>query len=240
MHFLRFGSSIPGDYWGCCAADIIQNFNYDPDAKASIQLVSGDGGTPLSHPKGGFKYAGPTYRDIFVQRLRYGTFSDREMPNHVFFAMLSQTQVDGATGKKWLAILKEQGFEFYRRVNNSVWNKVNYIFILNRNVGPNAVADMYAPPAGWDKLPSVVPEDYTTFDGQARTKEISAAQKPLYDALPKNVFLTEDEVRKAGAPVILAGLRSTNPQETKEAREARNPKPKTESLKETPAMPSTT
>ena len=45
MEFLRFGSSIPGGYWGCCACCIIQNFKFDPKAKASIQLVSGDSGT---------------------------------------------------------------------------------------------------------------------------------------------------------------------------------------------------
>ena len=43
MEFLRFGSSIPGSYWGCCAFDIIQNFGaYDPDDPLSIEMVDGE------------------------------------------------------------------------------------------------------------------------------------------------------------------------------------------------------
>jgi hypothetical protein len=222
MEFLRFGSSIPGTYWGCCAADIIQNFNVDPDTKSSIQLVSGDGGGGITHPKGGFMYAGPTYRDIFLQRLRIGTFNTREMPNHAFFVMLSRTQIDSATGKKWLAILKAEGFEFVRTVNNSVWNKDNYVFALFRNVGPNAVKDQFTPPAAWTDLPDVVPEPWRSLpDTKKLTADIAAAQKPFYYKLPNNAFLSEEEVTKAGAPVVLAGLRSTNPQEAKTTRDNR-------------------
>jgi hypothetical protein len=133
VEFLRFGSSIPGSYWGCCACCIIQNFTVEPDGPASIELVEGDGGTPLG------RFAGKTYHEVFRQRLRYGTFSAKDMPNHAFIAILSKTQLGSAIGKKWLAILKAEGFEFLRTVNNSVWNVENYIFILVRNVGPNAV-----------------------------------------------------------------------------------------------------
>lgn len=225
MEFLRFGSSIPGSYWGCCACCIIQNFKVEPDAPASIQLVEGDGGTTLG------KFAGKTYEDIFMQRLRYGTFSMRDMPNHTFLAILSESQLSGSIGKKWLAILKREGFEFLRKVNNSVWNVVNYIFILNRNVGSNAVADMFTPPKQWTDLPSVVPETWQSLDGPALTKSISEAQKPLYDALPSGVFYTEDELRKEGIPITYAGRRSHTcgqggdwqpgfPQQSEEARKA--------------------
>ena len=141
MECLRFGSTIPGGYWGCCAADILQNFKVDPDAKASIELVNGDGGESMQ------KFLGMTYKEIFLSRLRIGTFSTRDMPNHAFFVMLSATQLQpGSYGHKWLAILKENGFEFVRTVNNSVWNIDNYVFALFRNTGPNAVKDQFTPP----------------------------------------------------------------------------------------------
>jgi hypothetical protein len=218
VEFLRFGSSIPGSYWGCCACCIIQNFTVEPDGPASIELVEGDGGTPLG------RFAGKTYHEVFRQRLRYGTFSAKDMPNHAFIAILSQTQLGSAIGKKWLAILKAEGFEFLRTVNNSVWNVKNYIFILVRNVGPNAVKDQFLPPKEWTDLPSVVPEpwndyghvefasaDYvegTVFDSKEYTARIKAAQTPLYDALPKGVFYTEAELVAAGVPVTYAGKRS--------------------------------
>lgn len=223
MEFLRFGSSIPGGHWGCCVCCIIQNFKVDPDAKASIELVSGDGGNPVMHPKGGSAFAGPTYRDIFWQRIRYGTFSNNDMPNHAFFAILSQNQLSSAYGKAWLAILKEAGFEFIRRVNNSVWNVDNYIFGLIRNVGTNAVKDQFTPPKVWSDLPTVVPEQWNGDDGLwtdpvEHTKEIAKAQKKIWDGIPKAVFLTEAEVVAAGAPVVMAGQRSKFPPQEKSAR----------------------
>jgi hypothetical protein len=207
MEFLRFGSSIPGSYWGCCACCIIQNFTVEPDAPASIELVEGDGGTPLG------RFAGKTYHEVFRQRLRYGTFSAKDMPNHAFIAILSQTQLGSAIGKKWLAILKAEGFEFLRTVNNSVWNVKNYIFILVRNVGPNAVADQFTPPKEWRDLPQTVGEPWQVMEeGSVNlaefTADIKAAQKPLYDALPKGIFYTEAELVAAGVPVTYAGKRS--------------------------------
>lgn len=209
MEFLRFGSSIPGSYWGCCACCIIQNFKVDPDAKASIQLAEGDGGTTLS------KFAGKTYHEIFRQRLCYGTFSAKEMPNHAFIAILSKTQLSSSVGKKWLAILKAEGFEFLRTVNNSVWNIDNYMFILVRNVGPNAVKDQFDPPTEWTDLPQVVPEpSWMNYEmpnhSVQETAAIKAAQKPLYDALPKGIFYTEKELEAEGIPITYAGKRSHN------------------------------
>lgn len=121
MEFSRFGGNITNKYWGCCACDIIQDFNHDPDAKASIQLVDGDGGTAILSSTGEQLFAGPTYKDIFLQRLRFGTFSTRDMPNHAFLAILTQNQLQYGAGAKWLPILKEAGFEFIRTINNSVY-----------------------------------------------------------------------------------------------------------------------
>jgi hypothetical protein len=119
---IRFGSSIPGGYWGCCAGDILQCFKSDPDEKASCESVDGDGGQPSpTAADGGSLFFGPTNKDIFLQRLRVGTFGSGEMPNHFFLAVLTRDQLDSTYGRKWLAILKENGFEFIRTVSNSVY-----------------------------------------------------------------------------------------------------------------------
>lgn len=230
MEFLRFGSSIPGSYWGCCAMCIIQNFKFDPDQKASIQLVSGDGGGPLT--KGNqMLFAGPTYRDIFKQRIRIGTFSNQDMPNHGFLAVLTQEQISGGHGKAWLAILKEEGFEFIRTVDNSVYTgpsldgkcspHPNYLFGLFRNIGAGKIKDSFTPPPQWTDLPSVIPEAWQGLN--ISSKAIQAGQQEYHlkrwneDGPTK--LLTEDEIIKAGAPVVLAGLRSKYPQQKKEDRD---------------------
>lgn len=231
MEFLRFGSSIPGGYWGCCACCIIQNFKFDPDAKASIQLVSGDGGGPLTHPSGGAMFAGPTYRDIFNQRIRVGTFDSRDMPNHAFLAILTDWQLNTDYGKKWLAILKEAGFEFIRTVSNSVYtgqklltgepsgrSDANYIFGLFRNIGSGAIVDQFTPPKQWLDLPEVKAEPWQTMTEQQRkdaTDVMRIVDTAIWDKIGKATFLTEAEVEAAGAPVVLAGLRSKFPQQTK-------------------------
>lgn len=239
MEFLRFGSSIPGSYWGCCAVCIIQNFKVDPDAKASIQLVSGDGGGPILEDNK-MLFAGPTYRDIFKQRLRIGTFSNTDMPNHGFLAVLTAQQIRSGYGAAWLKILKEEGFEFLRAVDNSVYtgpeilpetvkkgeNKVsshvNYVFGLFRNIGKGSLEDQFTPPKEWTDLPQVVPEAYqgTPPDQRAElTKAIRSVHRELWLKNEPTCLLTEEEVVKAGAPVTLAGLRSQYPPERKDIRE---------------------
>jgi len=226
MEFLRFGSSIPGSYWGCCAVCIIQNFKVSPSAPASIELVDGDGGTPLNG-----KYLGMTYKDVFLNRLKIGTFSFKQMPNHGFIAILTDWQVGNGVGKEWLAILKEQGFEFIRTVDNSVYTgdkligdgKVsshkNYIFGLFRNVGAGSVEDQFTPPKEWTDLPTVVPEAWGHIpDPISLTHEVMEAQLPLYKALGPVKFYTEAELEAAGVPVTVAGRRSDKPQQLKKNR----------------------
>jgi hypothetical protein len=230
MEFLRFGSSIPGSYWGCCAVCIIQNFKFDPDEKASIQLVSGDGGGPITQ-NGSSLFAGPTYRDIFWQRIRTGTFDQRDMPNHAFLAVLTDWQVKSSVGGKWLAILKEAGFEFIRSVANSVYTgsglavpqgegrKLNYIFGLFRNIGAGAPENPFLPPVEWDALPSVKLQAVTELP-LSLAKAQWEADTAIWERIGPPKFLTEKEVTAAGAPVILAGLRSKFPQQSKQEREA--------------------
>lgn len=234
MEFLRFGSSIPGSYWGCCAVCIIQNFKFNPDDKASVEMVDGDGGNPIV--KGGkTQFLGKTYREIFESRLRVGTFSSRDMPNHVFLAVLTADQIGYGPGKEWLKILKENGFEFIRTTDNSVYtgkNTIkkpgkgscsphkNYIFGLFRNIGAGAVEDPFTPPKEWTDLPSVMWEPYLKQEDSQRELRESAqeAHLKLWNASSPAKMYTEDELVAAGVPVTLAGRRSTKPQQLKSER----------------------
>lgn len=227
MEFLRFGSSLPGSYWGCCACDIIQNFKVDPDDKACIQLVDGDGGNNLG------KFAGPTWRDIFNQRIRFGTFGTADMPNHAFIAILTEWQIQGDIGKKWLGILRETGFEFIRTVNNSVYSgpnlgsptatansNDNHIFALIRNIGVNALKDPFTPPKAWTDLPEIK-TPYVGWEGDSETLTLAQHQQDtaIWECLGPAKLLTEAEAEKA-APGALwyAGVRNKYPQQLKSAR----------------------
>jgi hypothetical protein len=215
---------------------VIQNFQVDPDAKASIQLVNGDGGQPIQNGNS-FLYAGPTYKDIFLQRIRFGTFDRRDMPNHAFIAILTEQQLQGGVGQKWMKILKENGFEFIRSVSNSVYtgqsignyspgrgSNRNYIFMLVRNIGENGDGDSFTPPPQWADLPTVTPETYSRISADERlamAKEQHAVQTKIWNDIGPAKLLSEADVIAAGAPVILAGNRvEWAKQQTKEAREA--------------------
>lgn len=199
MEFLRYGSRIPGEYkWGCCAVDIIQNFNVDPDDKTSIQVVSGDSAMPILR-NGENAFLGVTYKEVFDQRLRIGTFNGEDMPNHVFFAVMTHDQLNTEKGFKWLKILKEAGFEFIRATDNSVYtgatlerdkvreacddcdcddcycgcfevSHVNYIFGLFRNIGVGSIEDPFAPPEKWLSLDSPISEVNQKLTPEDRSK----------------------------------------------------------------------
>ena len=236
MEFLRFGSSIPGEYHGCCAACIIQNFKQHPNTPASIQLVCGDSGTALT--KGNeLAFAGPTLKDIFETRIRTGTFGMHEMPNHAFFAILEGSQIrPGSVGLEWLKILKANGFEFLRAVDNSVYTgdalagersysspHPNYVFALFRNIGNGRIKDPFTPPKAWTDLPEVceevissLPEDVKKLLTEVQTK----AQTKIWKA-GETKILKESEIVAAKAPVIMAALRTEFPVQIKETREKR-------------------
>jgi hypothetical protein len=158
--------------------------------------------------------AGPTYRDIFNARIRIGTFSEADMPNHFFLAVLTSSQISGPIGKKWLAILKEAGFEFIRTVDNSVYtgpslsgtksSHPNYVFGLFRNIGNAAIADPFAPPKEWTDLP-----------------EQTKTQTEIWEETSPTKLITESEAVAAGATIIMAGKRSQYPQEPKTSRDAK-------------------
>lgn len=233
MEFIRFGGNIPGEYWGCCACDIIQNFHQDPDTPASIQLVEGDGGSPLTE-KQSFAYLGPTLRDIFWQRLRISTFGKHEQPNKAFLAIMEQSQLSSTYGSKWLGLLKEAGFEFIRCFDNSVYTgpnlggglspHKNYLFGLFRNIGGGKVENPFQPPKQWTDLPHVSPEQWDFnerwgTDLTAFADEQAEAQLRIWNKHGPTKILTEKEVTDAGAPVIVAGLRTLFPPQLKSERD---------------------
>lgn len=243
MEFLRFGSSIPGSYWGCCACCIIQNFNYDPDSPYSIEVVCGDGGEPI-----GDQFLGKTYREVFESRLRIGTFNGSDMPNHAFLAILTEYQLTSTTGNKWLRILKEHGFEFIRSFDNSVYTgsslkgesgndedwcedtHANYLFGMFRNIGEGAVANPFQPPRAWTDIEGGVYEVYKDLNdpvhGECLTLDLQRSRDRVHleswDRLGEAKFYTRSELEAEGVPVWLAGRRSKNPQELASHRESRN------------------
>jgi hypothetical protein len=215
MEVLRFGSTIPGGYWGCCAGDIIQNCKVDPDAPASISLVNGDGGEFMQ------KFLGKTYREIFEARMRIGTFGTGDMPNHFFIVVLTNSQCQSGYGKQWMEILKEHGFEFMRTVNNSVWNVDNHMFGLFRNCGSNSVADQFTPPKSWTDLPSVKREAWELIPAEERkvlTSEHKNADKVIWDKLGPAKMYTQKELEEAGIPITLQAIRTQFPPQGPTAR----------------------
>ena len=73
MEVLRFGSRRGGKNIGCCAIEVIQGFNVNPDSPAPQNpMTHGDSGTVLMQD-GGPRSAGQTYRDQFINYLRVGT-----------------------------------------------------------------------------------------------------------------------------------------------------------------------
>lgn len=232
MEFLRFGSSIPGSYWGCCAVCIIQNFNCDPEAPASIELVDGDSGTPV-----GDEWLGKTNREVFDSRIRIGTFSDSEMPNHGFLAVLTENQIKSTYGKMWLEILKETGFEFIRTIDNSVYSgdevplekdpdydsdNKNYLFGMFRNIGDGAVLDPLTPPQEWTEIDGgcLQAVDFLT---EKQKKSIADSQetyhRKVWDSTELKIF-SRQELEESDIPLTFAGQRSKFPQQGKTAREA--------------------
>ncbi len=236
MEFLRFGSSIPGSYWGCCACDIIQNFKCDPKAPYSIEIINGDGGQPMMIGNES-AFVGMTYEEVFNHRIRFGTFSMTDMPNHGFLAILTDWQISSGYGKEWLEILKKHGFEFIRTIDHSVYtgsavlstpeapsgrsSKPNYLFGLFRNIGTGSIVDPYQPPKAWKDLDSVTPEVWELLgDTKPLADKQREAQLPLWKALPAAKFYKRSEIEAAGVPVTLGGQRSLLKQQSPAQRES--------------------
>lgn len=224
MEFLRFGSSIPGSYWGCCAIDIIQYFNVDPDAKASIQLVYCDNGSPITRGKDQL-YAGPTWRDIFKARIRIGTFSQENMANHGFLCVLEGSQISYGNGKKWLEILREEGFEFIRAIDNSVYtgsnvsdakkaSHTNYLFGLFRNIASGRIDDPFKAPEAWSSLPD-------PYNGDMSPSNMTKVQRERWKTNNTKLITEKDMSEEDKQYIWMAGVRNKYPQERRVHRNSR-------------------
>ena len=232
IEFLRFGSQIPGSYHGCCDVDIIQSFSCDPQDKHAIELMHGDSGTSLTNGNGEVLYAGMTNEEVFRDRLRYGTFSNRDMPNHVFLAVLTEGQIGSHIGKKWLKILKEEGFEFLRASDNAVYTGVyvskdpekfentphtNYIFGLFRNIGMyGSLKNPYLPPSLWTDITveHQSPEVWQMLPAEKELKKFAVAQRSAqlarWNARGPAKFYTEEELTKKGVTPLSAGRKNSD------------------------------
>lgn len=221
MEFLRFGSAIPGAYWGCCAMDIIQNCKVSPDEKYAIALNNGDSGHPITNSKGEQLYYGKTYGEVFLSRMRNGTFSNRGYPDHAFLVTLTAWQIKNNPGKQWMKLLEEAGFEFIRTVDNSVYSGAslkspgadsassheNYLFGLFRNIGTGGVANQFKLPSGW-KGKIATPLDAMTKEEQ-KAMQVAAEIYHLeqYNSYKAATYtleqlyaagLTDDNIHEAG------------------------------------------
>lgn len=183
---LRFAGRA-GEGIGCCAIDLFQGFVNDPDAPATATPTHGDSGTPLTDRHGKALVFGPTNKDIFLAYLRTGTFSQAESPDRVFLAAITQSQCSGAIGKKWLALLKAEGFEFVRGTNNGSYGSLEvpedpekatgsahvvYLFGLFRNISNNRMKNPLVPPQEWLDLP---------VDDRTDTERWKAGSLVFYD-----------------------------------------------------------
>ena len=191
IEFTRFFGRKGGEGIGCCAIDLIQGFYTDPDDKCKTFLTEGDSGNPIVY-KGRSCYLGNTNKEVFENYLRIGTFHKDDLPNRIFLAALSETQVSCDAGKKWLAILKENHFEFIRATDNSVYTGSDpsektlkqpvYLFGLFRNISKSALDDPFQPPSSWLELP-----------------EPTMTPKELWDSR-KTVLLLEDPKEETTNP----------------------------------------
>jgi len=202
---VRFAGRHPTEGIGCCAIDNFQGFINDPDAPAYVQLKHGDSGVGLIKNREAVYY-GPTNKDIFLSYLYTGTFSLDPMPNHAFLLSITKNQLYSSIGLKWLAILKENGFEFIRTIDNSVYSgsrvsrdkkseatDLVYIFGLFRNIGSRRVTDPFDPPAKWKALPEPSMDDFDRWEVlKGRTHGLTKAQATGAEARPEGPEASEE------------------------------------------------
>jgi hypothetical protein len=185
---LRLGARRGGEGIGCCAMDVIQGFNNDPDKICPQQpFFNGDSWAPEFYLGSDMQLCvggdGITNEMAFMSHITHGSFSpDTEIAaDHAFVAVLTDDQCNSSIGKKWLAILKREGFEWKGCTSNSVYGEYhpNHIFMLIRsthnNMEDSEIESLRLPPPIWEKLPAPTetPEErfatLLTIFGQAHT-----------------------------------------------------------------------
>lgn len=205
----RLGALRGGYNWGCCAVDIFQNFGSDPDGPAVESLWVGDSpDRPVCGPNSEPLYLGPTNRDVFLGRLRIGTFGRRDQPNHIFLAAISGSQMNQTFTQKWLKIMREEGFIFIGGCSNSVYSGETisdnlevkpknqspvYLFGLFRNIGEQRLADPFKPPKQWSDLP-----EPTTTQLERWKKGSTTFYKPSKEELEAVAVFENNRRQKIG------------------------------------------
>lgn len=204
---LRFGGRVGGKGIGCCAIDIFQGFSNDPDAEAYVPLNNGDSPHLPVMRQGSQAYLGPTNKDVFLGYLRLGTFDSMDLPNHAFFCAISESQLNSRTTEKWLEIFKENGFEFLRAVDNSVYLNGDgdpspvYIFALFRNIGDSKIDDPFEPPEFWKTLPEPSESDEERWASQSTNIINKPAEKASEGSL--------EAIKAAPSPFASKGMKAS-------------------------------
>ena len=171
MEFIRYGARTGGRRIGCCAIDLLQGFDVDPDSEMLCPAKYGDTGDPILE-NGMQAYFGPTALDIFKQRLKVGTFDRSPMPSRMFIAAIAGKQLHATNTRKWLRILKEHGFRWMTSADNSVYGEgsIVHVFVLIRDISnrttpfaPDAWTEIDAEPIEWNE------ETWCKYEDEVRT-----------------------------------------------------------------------
>lgn len=152
--------------------------------------------------------------------------------------MLTESQIGYGNGLAWLKVLKENGFEFIRAVDNSVYSgeslsgedyydedcgsSINYLFGLFRNIGTGKIANPFQPPHAWTELEGGVQElGRTLSSGQATDLQESRDELHLkrWNEIGPVKFYRKEQLKEDGVPITMAGRRSEFPQEPEAIRE---------------------
>lgn len=186
---LRLGARRGGDGIGCCAIDVFQGFTHPPDAvRPDVLFRQGDTRTPVinySTQKAAFITG--TNEEHFLSYLRHGTMDTSPQPDHAFFAVLTDEQVNHSTGRAWLKILKREGFVWVGATSNSVYAEYhpNHIFMLIRSttehMDDDEVMALKEPPQYWQELeePETPPAE-RFYELRESLRYDSAPEEPRY------------------------------------------------------------
>ena len=170
---LRLGARRGGEGIGCCAVDVFQGFSNDPyDDRPPIPMLEGDSRHPIiaGYPDMRQRTIVGTNEEVFLTYLKIGTMSSAPVEDHAFIAVITGEQIRSSTGKKWLKILKREGFEWAGCTSNSVYSEYhpNHIFMMIRSTGEymdeDEILQLKKPPSAWLELeePSSTPEERFT------------------------------------------------------------------------------
>lgn len=201
---LRLGARRGGEGIGCCAIDVLQGFNNPPESICPQQPhYNGDSWWPSFYPGTDDQLCiggeGITNEQVFLAHLTHGSFTAQPEPDHGFIASLTDEQCNSSIGKKWLEILKREGFVWVGATSNSVYDEYhpNHVFMLMRsthiNMGDEEIEELQQPPKAWNNIPepTEMPEE--------RFRTLSAIYQQAHTPATE---ATKAEQAKLRAPTI--------------------------------------